>query len=211
MLIKLLLLSTTLVILIKRLNNTSANKPVKLSPILVCACKKLVSAHQLAQKNHWPSIFVDEPMLLSTPLPNNQATVAILTLVLIHHVNANTWVMSTNQVENLGNTIALFTTVSEKTVFVLFILKLLMDQVHQLVTLLPKFCVRLRVNVTTVLLVNQKNVLTLANPEFAVNTLKKLFVTLLKVKLNKSKDHTQKIHAVTNTNALAHQFHNAVK
>jgi hypothetical protein len=86
-----------------------------------------------------------------------------------------------------------------------------MVQVPQLVTLLPKFCVRLKVNATTVLLANQKNALTLANPEFAVNTLKKLFVTLLRVKLNKLKDHTQKIHVVTNTNALAHQFHNAVK
>jgi hypothetical protein len=150
-------------------------------------------------------------MLLLTLSLNNQATVAIVILALTHHVNANIWVMFTNQVENHGSMIALFTTVSEKTVFVLFILKLLMVQVHQLVTLPPKFCVRLKVNVTTVLLANQKNALTLANPEYAVNTLKKLFVTLLRVKLNKLKDHTQKIHAVMSMNALAHQFHNVAK
>jgi hypothetical protein len=86
-----------------------------------------------------------------------------------------------------------------------------MDQVHQLVTPPPKFFARLKVNATTVSLVNQKNALTLVNLEFAVNTLKKLSATQLKVKSNKSKDHTQKIHVVTSTNALAHQFHNVAK
>jgi hypothetical protein len=126
-------------------------------------------------------------------------------------VNANTWVTFTNQVENHGNTIESYTTASEKKESVLFTPRSSLDQVHQLVTPPLKFSAKPKDNATTVLLVNQKNALTLVNPELAVNTLKKSLATLLKVKSNKSKDHTQKTHVATNTNVLAHQFHNVAK
>jgi hypothetical protein len=150
-------------------------------------------------------------MLSLTPSQLNQDSVVRLTLVLTHHVNANTSVTFINQVENHGNTIALFTTVSEKTVSALSTLNKSPAQVHQLATLLLKFFARPKEGATIVSLVNQKSVLILASLMLVLSSWKKLNVTLLRVKLNKLKDHTQKTHAVTSTNAPAHQYHNVAK